>query len=213
MVHINTDCPILKGVMLEAEGRLTWAEAVDLIESIAHDKMAIDAERAGKNLAGAVERMRALREDLEGKDLSELFTKELNIMNKNQNEAGHEVPKQSKPPTERQIPSFPEIRDHAAVRLDEDLTPDQKLEQIHAMLMFCAGAVKGFKYILKDQETPEPRVEIYDSRKAELVATLRSLRVIGDYEMAHTQASNALLEYIDDAEVTEALNALERFYA
>lgn len=49
--------------------------------------------------------------------------------------------------------------------------------------------------------------------KEELLATLERLRHEGDKEYAHQDADNALLQYIDLPEVTEAFNRLEKWYA
>lgn len=47
----------------------------------------------------------------------------------------------------------------------------------------------------------------------ELLAALRSLAFIDDFEMAHVQADDALLDFIGDAEVTAAFGAIKKQYA
>jgi hypothetical protein len=47
--------------------------------------------------------------------------------------------------------------------------------------------------------------------KAELIYVLKNTS--GDIEIDHSIADEALLEYINDPEITEAFNAVERWYA
>ena len=47
----------------------------------------------------------------------------------------------------------------------------------------------------------------------ELVERLEKLSKIGDTESAHSQADDALLEYINDARVAEAFDNIDRWYA
>lgn len=49
--------------------------------------------------------------------------------------------------------------------------------------------------------------------KEELIAKLRELPVSLDREAAHEKADALLVEYINDAEVADAYNALEKWYA
>lgn len=47
----------------------------------------------------------------------------------------------------------------------------------------------------------------------ELIAELRKLDGCGDSEAAHGYADDLLLKYIADDRVTEAFNAIEKWYA
>lgn len=49
--------------------------------------------------------------------------------------------------------------------------------------------------------------------KDELLGKLAILATITDYEMAHVEADDALLAYINDAAITEAFNTIEMYYA
>jgi len=48
--------------------------------------------------------------------------------------------------------------------------------------------------------------------KAKLLRELKKLADIPDKEITHERADNLLLEYIDDKEITEAYEKLERWY-
>lgn len=48
---------------------------------------------------------------------------------------------------------------------------------------------------------------------AELVEVLEECAAIGDPEIAHAKADAALLDYINDPEVREAFEAVEKWYA
>lgn len=51
-------------------------------------------------------------------------------------------------------------------------------------------------------------------KRAALLETLRSYHGTDiDQEGAHVRADEALLEYIDDPEITEAFEAIEKWYA
>jgi len=58
----------------------------------------------------------------------------------------------------------------------------------------------------KDKEAP------LDSR-GRLLARLKECQQNGDHESAHCEADDALLEFINDDEVTKAFNAIEKWYA
>lgn len=47
----------------------------------------------------------------------------------------------------------------------------------------------------------------------ELVARLKELQSCGDPEIAHGEADDVLLEFIGDPEVSNAFNAIDRWYA
>jgi hypothetical protein len=47
----------------------------------------------------------------------------------------------------------------------------------------------------------------------ELLAELRKLTKGGDEEINHCRADSLLLEFIDDPEVTEAFDAIDKWYA
>jgi hypothetical protein len=49
--------------------------------------------------------------------------------------------------------------------------------------------------------------------KEELIKELKELKDLGDPEIAHGRADDALLNYINDAEVTDAFNSIEMWYA
>lgn len=49
--------------------------------------------------------------------------------------------------------------------------------------------------------------------KEELLAKLRELQAPSDPEIAHNEADDALLEFIDDVEVTEAFRKIKKWYA
>lgn len=49
--------------------------------------------------------------------------------------------------------------------------------------------------------------------KEELINKLNELSESGDTEMAHLRADKALLEYIDDEEISEAYNSWGKWYA
>lgn len=49
--------------------------------------------------------------------------------------------------------------------------------------------------------------------KEELLTKLRELQASDDPEIAHHEADDALLKFIDDAEVTEAFVKIKRWYA
>lgn len=49
--------------------------------------------------------------------------------------------------------------------------------------------------------------------KAELLAKLKAIREQSDREAAHADADDALLDYINDAEVRAAYDAIEKWYA
>lgn len=52
-----------------------------------------------------------------------------------------------------------------------------------------------------------------DPRRDKLLELLRSLAGSGDPETAHSMADDALLEYISDPEVSDAFNAIDKWYA
>lgn len=49
--------------------------------------------------------------------------------------------------------------------------------------------------------------------KLELLKLLEEAAMNPDVELAHADADNALLTFIDDVEITEAFNAIEKWYA
>ena len=49
--------------------------------------------------------------------------------------------------------------------------------------------------------------------KEELIIALKELQTYGDPESAHSQADRLLLAYINDTEVTEAFNGIDKWYA
>ena len=49
--------------------------------------------------------------------------------------------------------------------------------------------------------------------KAELLEALRKCAQDSDTEGAHAEADGLLLEYINDSEITEAYNAIEKWFA
>ena len=49
--------------------------------------------------------------------------------------------------------------------------------------------------------------------KKELVKELKALQNDDDNETSHSNADSLLLEYIDDKEVKEAFNKIEKWYA
>lgn len=49
--------------------------------------------------------------------------------------------------------------------------------------------------------------------KQELIEKLRELKKDADLEMAHVDADDYLLEYINDPQVTEAFHAINKWYA
>lgn len=49
--------------------------------------------------------------------------------------------------------------------------------------------------------------------KIELIEALKILRLDSDYEKSHGEADELLLRYINDEEIEEAYNALEKWYA
>ena len=49
--------------------------------------------------------------------------------------------------------------------------------------------------------------------KDELLRELKKLAKLGDPEMAHGEADDLLLAYIDNSEVTKAFNDIEMWYA
>jgi len=49
--------------------------------------------------------------------------------------------------------------------------------------------------------------------KDELLERLRACAKNGDTEIAHSDADDALIEYINDPEITEAYEAVSKWYA
>lgn len=49
--------------------------------------------------------------------------------------------------------------------------------------------------------------------REEALVTLRELAHLTDKEDAHMSADNVLLQLIDDREITEAFNAIDKWYA
>ena len=72
-----------------------------------------------------------------------------------------------------------------------------------------AGEAKGPD---TDSEA-EPAKESFAMTKEKLLEVLRNLKDIGDSENGHVEADFALLNYINDDEITEAFKAVPRWYA
>lgn len=49
--------------------------------------------------------------------------------------------------------------------------------------------------------------------KSELIAKLEKIKENSDTEVAHADADEALLEFINDAEIREAYEKIEKWYA
>lgn len=49
--------------------------------------------------------------------------------------------------------------------------------------------------------------------KEELIVKLKECSENGDLEQAHIDADDALLEYINDPEITQAFNSCEKWYS
>jgi len=49
--------------------------------------------------------------------------------------------------------------------------------------------------------------------KEELIRKLSELQSSGDTEQAHSDADDLLVEYINDAEISEAYNAIDKWFA
>ena len=49
--------------------------------------------------------------------------------------------------------------------------------------------------------------------KQELLAALKEFAALGDTEAQHGYADDALLKFINDSEITEAYNKIDKWYA
>lgn len=49
--------------------------------------------------------------------------------------------------------------------------------------------------------------------KEELIKKLKELQNSGDTEIAHVKADDLLIEYINDSDIADAYNALDKWYA
>lgn len=52
-----------------------------------------------------------------------------------------------------------------------------------------------------------------EEARQKLLTTLRELAKLGDAEVAHGKADDALLDYINDEEVRQAYDAIDKWYA
>ena len=104
----------------------------------------------------------------------------------------------------------------------EDSLNDEEIEVLYGLLNKASEDKPDYKYLVVN--TDEPYAEkvqciIENGKrkigisKAEAIAVLQELAGLQDVEIAHAEADEALLMYLNDKDIQEAFEEVPRWYA